>query len=607
MHDRSLVLGRSLMSEGRQLLQRSAVSAPSPRSGEVKRTSLPDTFDGIRYEIGRMVQYVKDSVHDRAVLRQAERIQAERLRNGPSMNGAGLGASDERALKLQAIDEWCRAHFRYVNDPPNIEVIQTPGRMVKQTQVPPEVIQYLMTPFYDAFTQAGIDVSGYVPPATYVGDCVPFSQKVIVQDERGAYKIVPVGDLEHCWKTHRAMSWNAETGKMEPRKLPAFMDIGMLPVYRIQLSNGASFRCTKNHELYVLWRRDYTSEWVMVTMTLEELMVRRANLNRGELVAIPVAREIPEADPAAQPDIPYEQAWVEGLYVAEGWREKPQKPGHNWRARIGMNNPEVIAELKECLDSIGQSYGETARKSDGLVTVGLHVSPFVTRLALEFGENSEFRKFPDSYLSLSLENMRAALEAFAAGDGYYPKSGQWSKSADLIYNTQSETLARQIAFMHLVLGRPLSFYRQPAWKTKPAMFRLYEYKSYKAERVDGFVGSRVVSIESDEPERCCDITVDGNHNFLLESGVLVHNCDEGVTGMTSLCACTFGAGSPSMNGPDDDVRYFFQFGGNQGTLHHVWSKTVMDGMEYHADHTEPGYRLGDHSPFEAYEDVEVVL
>lgn len=243
------------MSEERQLFQRSAVSAPSPRSGEVKRTALPDTFDGIRYEIGRMLQYVKDSVDDPAVRRQAERIQKES--GALSMGGAQLGAADSRALKLQAIDEWCRAHFRYVNDPPNVEVIQTPGRMVKQTQVPKEVIQYLMTPFYDAFSKAGIDVSGYVPPATYVGDC-----------------------------------------------------------------------------------------------------------------------------------------------------------------------------------------------------------------------------------------------------------------------------------------------------------------------------------------------------------------DEGVTGMTSLCACTFGigAGNPSMNGDGQaDVRYFFQFGGNQGTLHHVWSKTVMDGMEYHADHTEPGYRLGDHSPFDAYEDVEVEL
>lgn len=244
MGQRANVLG---ITAERQLFRRSAVSSPSPRSGEIRRTSLPDTFDGIRFEIGRMLQYVKDSVHDPTVLRKAAEIQ----RSG----GSRMSGPDGRALGIQAIDDWCREHFRYVNDPPNVEVIQTPGRMVKQTEVPVEVIQYLMTPFYDAFQKAGVDASDYVPPPTYVGDC-----------------------------------------------------------------------------------------------------------------------------------------------------------------------------------------------------------------------------------------------------------------------------------------------------------------------------------------------------------------DEGVTQMTGLCACTFGPGSPSMKGArPSEARYFFQFGGNEGTLHHVWSKTMLDGVEYHADHTEPGYKLGDHSPFDAYEDVEVDL
>jgi hypothetical protein len=163
-------LGRS------QEFSRAAVSAPSPRSGEVMRTTLPDTFDGIRFQIGRMGQYVKDAVHDPTVQRQAEDIQGtygRMIRDTVSMNGAKLSQSDERVLKLQAIDEWCREHARYVNDPPNIEVIQTPGRMVKQTKVPPEVIRYIMAPFYDAFAKANpsFHVESYEPPPTYCGDC----------------------------------------------------------------------------------------------------------------------------------------------------------------------------------------------------------------------------------------------------------------------------------------------------------------------------------------------------------------------------------------------------------------------------------------------------
>lgn len=162
-------LGKASLSQGS--FNRGAVSAPSPKSGEVRRTALPDTFDGIRFQIGRMAQYVEDAVRDPVVRRQAEEIQGERG-SGISMNGSGLSDSDERILKLQAIDDWCRTHARYINDPPNVEVIQTPGRMVKQTKVPSDVIRYLMTPFYEALTEIGTPgVDGYVPPSTYTGDC----------------------------------------------------------------------------------------------------------------------------------------------------------------------------------------------------------------------------------------------------------------------------------------------------------------------------------------------------------------------------------------------------------------------------------------------------
>lgn len=155
---------------------RSAVSAPSPRSGEVRRTAVPDTFDGIRFEIGRMAQYVKDAARDPIMQRQAQEIQAtygRMIREYNAMNGGRLSQADEKILKLQAIDDWCREHFVYVNDPPNVEVIQTPRRMVKQTKVPDDVIQYLMTPFYDAFAKVSDRgaVENYVPKKTYIGDC----------------------------------------------------------------------------------------------------------------------------------------------------------------------------------------------------------------------------------------------------------------------------------------------------------------------------------------------------------------------------------------------------------------------------------------------------
>lgn len=135
-----------------------AIAAPPPRDGEVRRTALPDTFDGIRFEIGRMIEYVRDAATDPVVAANAH---------------AACAGAETPSECLKAIDAWCRAHFAYVNDPPNVEVLQTPRRMIKQTRVPPEVLKSIMVPFYDAMASA-IDpaqVEEYVPPPLTTGDC----------------------------------------------------------------------------------------------------------------------------------------------------------------------------------------------------------------------------------------------------------------------------------------------------------------------------------------------------------------------------------------------------------------------------------------------------
>lgn len=136
----------------------SAINAPSPSDGEVRHTKLPDTFDGIRFEIGRMVKYVKDAADDPVVAANAEEICA--------------GSPDTMSC-VREIEAWCRSHYVYLNDPPNIEFIQTPRRMVKQTQVPAEVILHAMNPLMEAMKSAlgPESVRGYEPPRITWGDC----------------------------------------------------------------------------------------------------------------------------------------------------------------------------------------------------------------------------------------------------------------------------------------------------------------------------------------------------------------------------------------------------------------------------------------------------
>lgn len=153
-----------------------AIDAPSPSDGEVRRTALPDTFDGIRFEIARMVKYVQDARKDPLIIDAARQICANYGKFIEAMSareGRPISAHNNKTLYLEGIDIWCRDHFCYVNDPPNVEVIQTPRRMVKQTRVAREVIEHIMEPFYRQMEEAdpSFHRGTFSPPPVFIGDC----------------------------------------------------------------------------------------------------------------------------------------------------------------------------------------------------------------------------------------------------------------------------------------------------------------------------------------------------------------------------------------------------------------------------------------------------
>lgn len=596
-----------------------AMTAPPPRSNEVRRTALPDDFSGIRFEVGRMAKFVAEARGDAVVIdcaRLAASHWAKMVEEMSARAGNPVSAHESKAIALEGIDIWCRAHFFYQNDGANVEVIQTPRRMVKMTKVSKDVLRHFIEPFYRAFEEAdsSFQRQSYDPDPIFVGDCIPYSQNVIVHcpsDRR--YRVLPAGDLKKSWRHYQVVSYNETQGEegMEFRHITRFLDKGVLPVYRVKLSNGTAFRCTGEHKVYAFQRRQRYrggSYFVLETKTVKELIEARAG-SKPDRWTYPVAVRIPEGRVRGKhiPKLANEQLWTEGLYVAEGWSEtsakgllggsslgRPRARRATFRAKIGMNNTHAINTLKNNLDVLGQPYGEHVRK-DGLVTIRMNASPFTTRLGFSFGRGSSKKRFPAWYTSLPKDKLSILLGAYALGDGYVPTRGQWKESAHLIYNTQSETLARQVAFMHLVLGRPVSFYEQPPWKEKKKIYRLYEYKKGAREKRPDLGSTRIVSIERDGEERCCDITVAENHNFLLEGGILVHNCDEAASIVCAMAAAI------------DITPVSFRFGGTGDTLHHVWARVYADGEWYDSDVTEPGFQLGDAAPFDHYESYEIPL
>lgn len=168
--DHSAASGTRRQSSVRQM-SKSALESPPPEAGEVIRTALPDTFDGIRFEIGKMVNYVKHAANDPFMVEHASSI-VEGFARRAEMGGVSLSGVDPRGLAMEAIEGWCRDHYSYVNDPPNIEIIQTPKRMVKQTMIPEAVTRDIMEPVLGAMENAlGARVREYKFPGMTSGDC----------------------------------------------------------------------------------------------------------------------------------------------------------------------------------------------------------------------------------------------------------------------------------------------------------------------------------------------------------------------------------------------------------------------------------------------------
>lgn len=160
--------------------------------------------------MGRMVAYVQEARKDPLVI-DAARLAAVHfgkfVEEMSAREGKPIIAHNNKTIALEGIDIWCRHHFCYVNDPANVEFMQTPRRMIKQTRVPREVLEHFMEPYYKAMenADASFDRASYSPPPLYIGDCEEAVSLMLGMC--AALDITPIkfrfggtgGTLHHVW------------------------------------------------------------------------------------------------------------------------------------------------------------------------------------------------------------------------------------------------------------------------------------------------------------------------------------------------------------------------------------------------------------------------
>lgn len=152
--------------------------AAPPAPGEVFSTPVPDDERGVNFEIARMVQYVRDSVHDARFV--------DTVRDVMLSVSSLEGSENYQLAQCAAWFEWVKSNYHYLFDPISIscvggecqktvtEVIQTPQRMARQIRRPSELVGKILAPLRGRNLETADGFTFKVPQevlAKASGDC----------------------------------------------------------------------------------------------------------------------------------------------------------------------------------------------------------------------------------------------------------------------------------------------------------------------------------------------------------------------------------------------------------------------------------------------------
>lgn len=189
---------------------------PIPGPNETLRTPLPDSFDGIRYEIGRIVRYIQEGHKDPAVIGTAQKIVE--LAAGTARQLKRKVNSDTRHLiGLEGIHAWCHANFEHVSNPAGAELLKTPQRMIRELEIPEALSRAVWEPIRDQMAAAaGKDPAKLKLPSPRITGNSALAA-CLVLTLAAAVGITPVrlsfggtnGTLHYAWgSVHAGDSWH---------------------------------------------------------------------------------------------------------------------------------------------------------------------------------------------------------------------------------------------------------------------------------------------------------------------------------------------------------------------------------------------------------------
>jgi len=371
-------------------------------------------------------------------------------------------------------------------------------------------------------------------------NCFPLCQKIIARKIGSLIpEAVGLDELRTTYTQYEALSWNLHHKIWQYKPITKFHDNGVKSIIEATFRNGAKVGVTEDHPFFQHAGRKHART---KAVPIGEIPIATTPAEQQERVSsVLVAREIPntgshvgfQKGQTAACQTPWDNLtlYAIGAYVAEG----------SWKANTWINFAQI--EGKPLRDAVLRWAGLNnlpVNEVESGVDVSITSRPDLIRLFEECNKGCQNKRFPSAVMLGSKDQINVAMEGYLAGDGHrfirdkdgrgYDSSRQWSCC------TTSFELKDQLVFLGLRLGTPLYVtYRESEGK-RPAWELQYNPESHFNKPRLGKLSSEgsmsTVSIKSREPAGQAHvgcISVADNENFVLaDSGLLVHNCPDGV-------------------------------------------------------------------------------
>ncbi len=295
-------------------------------------------------------------------------------------------------------------------------------------------------------------------------------------------------------------SFNLKTKQKEVKKVIGVFDNGLDDIYEIKTENGEPLRCNANHPWFSPDKNDYVKTKKLKVG--DNLLL--LGLTKGGKNTITDNKD---------------EAWLLGFMLGDGWTIKTKRERHKSKSfrYVTCWAYGVYEELNQKVMNLFKSlYGVTMKKTKyGYYRTDYrHVCERMQQLGVV--GTSHTKRIPKWVFTSTEEIRESVLNGFIDADGFTYKSGTH------VIGLCNENLVKDLKELSLSLGysvgkiNRIEYISQPPHSPEPINAVQYRINIGKTKRE--YQKTKITSIKKlNQQERVYDLTVEDNHNFLVNS------------------------------------------------------------------------------------------